>query len=246
MKKLVEKSSERGHFNFNWLDTHHSFSFGSYFNREKMGFGALRVLNDDTIMAGAGFGTHPHEDMEIITIPLSGVLNHKDSTGTEGNIVSGDVQVMSAGTGIFHSEYNGSDKDPVSLLQIWILPEKYGIQPRYDQKNFNISSSLNQFKTVVTGDLDKFMDMDPTEKPLWINQKAYLSLAKIEQGKKINYSINDINNGAYFFLIEGKVNIDDQNLEARDSLSVYEFDDNTEIEIEALDYSYLLAIEVPM
>ena len=243
MDKYLHDSRKRGYFDFGWLKTNHSFSFGSYRDPERVHFGALRVLNDDRIMGGSGFDTHPHEDMEIITIPLSGEVKHQDSTGANGVIKTGDVQVMSAGTGIAHSEFNNLPDHYTDLLQIWITPEKYGIEPRYDQKTFDVENNPNFFLTVAAGESARFGDKD---RPLWINQNAYVSLARIEGGIELDYSIYDINNGVFFFLIDGYVNIEGENLSKRDSLEVKNFDKESSISVRAIEDSYLLVIEVPM
>src|SRR6201996_2489470 len=172
-------ASERGHINFGWLESHHSFSFGNWHNREKVHFGALRVLNDDTIKGGKGFDTHPHENMEIVTIPLKGALAHKDSTGADGIIYTGDVQIMSAGSGINHSEYNASHYDPVTLLQIWIFPKQTGTTPRHDQKSFDPTARHNHWQIIVSP--------RPEDEALKINQNARLALAKMDSGTTLDY-----------------------------------------------------------
>src|ERR1700760_5063976 len=205
-------SSERGHVNFGWLDSHHSFSFGNWHNREKVHFGALRVLNDDTIKGGKGFDTHPHENMEIITIPLKGALAHKDSTGAEGIIYSGDVQIMSAGSGIRHSEYNASHYDPVTLLQIWIFPKHSGIKPRHDQQTFDPSGRINKWQVIVSP--------RPEDDALKINQDARLALSKLDGGSSITYYSAFAGNGIYLFLLSGEIIIDGQTLQPRDGLGI--------------------------
>ncbi len=234
MKQIFHPASERGHANFGWLDSHHSFSFGSYYDPEKTNFGALRVLNDDIVTPAMGFGTHPHDNMEIVSIPLYGELAHKDSTGTNGVILTGDVQIMSAGTGIRHSEFNHSPDKNVNFLQIWILPKKLNIEPRYEQKSFSRTHSKNKWQTVVS-------PSDP--EAVWINQSAYFSFATLEPGHILNYNIHEANQGAYFFLISGKIKINDQTLERRDGLGVWE---TKEISLTAEVVSEILCIEVPM
>src|SRR6195952_706652 len=195
MKKTFHPANERGHNDIGWLKANFSFSFGPYYNPEKVQFGVLRVLNDDIIAGGAGFGTHPHDNMEIITIPLSGALEHKDSMGNIGVIKSGEVQVMSAGSGVTHSEYNHSQTEAANTLQIWLFPKERNIKPRYDQKNFNELLSPNQFTTLISP--------DKSEDTLWINQDATFSLGDFELGQKIDYTVKTPGNGVYIFVIEG-------------------------------------------
>lgn len=235
MKSIFHPASERGHVNFGWLDSHHSFSFGHWQNPDKMHFGALRVLNDDIVLGGGGFGTHPHDNMEIVSIPLTGSLAHKDSTGTDGIIKSGDVQIMSAGTGIRHSEYNASKTETVNFLQVWVFPKKENIKPHYDQKAFAINERLNKWQIVVSP--------DELDGGLWINQDARFALTKLEAGKEISYSPKFTGNGVYVFVVEGGVQVADQLLGKRDAAGIYEFDN---ILIKANVTSELLLIEVPM
>lgn len=235
MKSIFHPASERGHVNFGWLDSHHSFSFGHWQNPDKMHFGALRVLNDDIVLGGGGFGTHPHDNMEIVSIPLTGSLAHKDSTGTDGIIKSGDVQIMSAGTGIRHSEYNASKTETVNFLQVWVFPKKENIKPHYDQKAFAINERLNKWQIVVS--------TDELDGGLWINQDARFALTKLEAGKEISYSPKFTGNGVYVFVVEGGVQVADQLLGKRDAAGIYEFDN---ILIKANVTSELLLIEVPM
>ena len=191
MKAILHKAADRGHVNFGWLDSHHSFSFGHYNDPEKIHFGALRVLNDDVVSGGGGFGTHPHDNMEIVSIPLKGNLEHKDSIGTHAVIRQNDVQIMSAGTGIQHSEKNQHEGEEVRFLQIWVFPKEKNIKPRYDQKTFNPADRLNKLKTVVAPD-----DVDA----VWINQDAWFSLGKFENGHIENYKIKNDGNGVYAFV----------------------------------------------
>jgi redox-sensitive bicupin YhaK (pirin superfamily) len=177
MKTIFYPASERGHVNFGWLDSRHSFSFGNWHHPDKVHFGALRVLNDDTVEGGKGFDTHPHENMEIISIPLKGALAHKDSTGTEGIIFSGDVQIMSAGSGIRHSEYNASHYDPVNFLQLWIFPKQLNIKPRHEQKRFDTAGRNGQWQVVVSADVN--------EGGVWINQSARLSMVRLVAGTPV-------------------------------------------------------------
>ena len=224
MKTILHKAAERGHVNLGWLDSNHSFSFGHYYDPEKVHFGALRVLNDDIVNGGGGFGTHPHDNMEIVSIPIKGDLEHRDSTGREAVIRENDVQIMSAGTGIRHSEKNHSDGIPVNFLQIWILPKEKDIQPRYDQKTFKAEDRQNKLLTVVAPDAGS---------AVWINQDAWFSLGNFEGGKKEVYPLHKLGNGAYVFVLEGSVKIGDVQLNKRDALGI---SDTSEFEIEAIRY----------
>ena len=235
MKTQFYPASERGHVNFGWLDSYHSFSFGNWYDAEKVHFGALRVLNDDMVKEGKGFDTHPHDNMEIVSIPLKGALAHKDSTGQEGIIYSGDVQIMSAGSGIRHSEYNASHYDPVNFLQVWIFPKQRNIKPRHDQKTFDLAGRAGKWQVVVSP--------DEKEGGVWINQDARFAMTRIAAGKTIDFSPAFKDNGVYIFVLEGEVTIDGKKLERRDALGISGTDSFT---IEAGPDSELLAIEVPM
>jgi len=235
MKKIFHPANERGHNDIGWLKANFSFSFGPYYNPEKVHFGALRVLNDDIIAGGTGFGTHPHDNMEIITIPISGALEHRDSMGSHGVISAGEVQVMSAGTGIQHSEFNHSKTDAANTLQIWLFPKEMNIEPRYDQKSFTDRLKPNQFTTLVSP--------FKSEDALWINQDAIFSMGDFDAGQSINYDIKIPGNGAYIFLIEGKIEIDGTILNKRDALGV---EDISSITIQAEAHSRILIMEVPM
>ena len=234
MKTILHKSNTRGVAFFGWLDSKHTFSFGRYYHPDRMNFGALRVLNDDIVEAGMGFGTHPHDNMEIISIPLSGALAHKDSTGNEKIIQSGEVQIMSAGTGLSHSEYNHSKSEKVNFLQVWVMPKKLNIQPRYEQKMFDVTGRLNQFQTVVAPD---------NEDAVWINQDAWFSLAKIESGQSLTYQLHNENSGIYVFVIEGKVKISETMLDKRDGMGIYQ---TNQVIVDASENAEILVIEVPM
>jgi hypothetical protein len=236
MKKILYPSSTRGHANHGWLNTHHSFSFANWFNPDQMHFGALRVLNDDEIAGGMGFGTHPHKDMEIVTIPLEGDLEHKDSMGNSGVIKAGDVQVMSAGTGIEHSEFNHNRDKACKLLQIWVFPRKKHVEPRYDQITLDQSKMKNQFSLVVSP--------NQNDKGVWVHQNTWFHLAELDEGKYLDYKLKgDTNNGVYFFLIEGSVTVGDETLNKRDAVGIW---DIKSIPVEATEKSKLLAIEIPM
>lgn len=235
MKTIFHSAKDRGHASFGWLDSNHSFSFGNWYNPEKVHFGALRVLNDDIVKGGAGFGTHPHDNMEIVSIPLSGSIAHKDSTGTDGIIETGDVQIMSAGKGIRHSEYNASKNDSVNFLQVWVLPKLANIQPRYDQKKFSESDRTNKWQVVVS----------PNENDggVWINQDARFSLSVLEAGKELEYSNAFKGNGVYLFVIDGEVEAAGQKLDKKDAVGISETESFT---VKANKDSKVLAIEVPM
>ncbi len=235
MKTLYYPAAERGHANLGWLDSYHSFSFGQWQNAEKMHFGALRVLNDDVVKGGAGFGTHPHDNMEIVSIPLSGALAHKDSTGRNEIINTGDVQIMSAGSGIAHSEFNASKTAPVNFLQVWLFPKQRNITPRYEQKTFDTAGRNNQWQVVVSP--------DEKDNAVWINQDAKFSLAQIEAGKELNYINAFADTGVYFFVLEGSVNIAGQDLNKRDAIGV---SSSNEVTVKANETTQMLAIEVPM
>jgi hypothetical protein len=235
MKIIFHKSTARGYADHGWLQTYHTFSFAGYHDPERIRFGLLRVLNDDTVQPGMGFGMHPHDNMEIVTIPLQGSLAHRDSMGNEEVIHAGEVQVMSAGTGLYHSEYNASQKDHVSLLQIWVFPKVRDVKPRYAQKLFDIRDRINKFQTVVSP--------DKTEGKLWLNQDVYFSLGNFTKNQKVNYKIKHPGNGAYIFVIEGSVIINGEKLNRRDGLGLEEAD---KFEIEVKDNSEILIIDVPM
>lgn len=234
MQTVFHPANTRGHANHGWLDANHSFSFGSWYNPERIHFGMLRVLNDDIVKAGFGFGKHPHDNMEIITIPLKGALEHKDNTGGHGIIKRNDVQLMSAGSGVEHSEFNHSKTEDVNLFQLWIFPDRKNVAPRYDQKTFNEVDRLNTFQTVV-----KPYGNDG----LWIYQNAFISLANFTKSQKANYNIQSTGNGAYILVIEGSVEIDGNILNKRDAIGVW----NTEsIDVIISENAELLVIEVPM
>lgn len=235
MKTVFHPANERGTNDFGWLNAHHSFSFGQWYNPEKVHFGALRVLNDDIVKGGGGFPTHPHDNMEIVTIPLTGALAHKDSTGGNGIIQSGDVQIMSAGTGIRHSEFNASATDEVNLLQIWVFPKFDNITPRYDQKTFDIADRNNKWQIVVSP--------DETDGGLWINQDARFAQTQLDAGKKITYTNKYNGNGMYIFVKEGSVKVGDQTVGKRDAIGIYKTDI---VEIEAIENADILLIEIPM
>lgn len=235
MKSVLHKANSRGHANHGWLDTHHTFSFANYYNPERMNFGVLRVLNDDVVAAGRGFGTHPHDNMEIISIPLEGDLEHKDSMGNVAVIKEGDVQVMSAGTGIFHSEYNKNRDQEVRFLQIWVFPNKRDVEPRYDQIKLDDEKLRNQFHQILSP--------TPNDEGVWIHQNAWFHLGKLEKGTKLTYDLNDQHNGVYAFVLNGNLTINDQTLNQRDGYGVWDVD---KINISADSNARILLMEVPM
>jgi quercetin 2,3-dioxygenase len=234
-KPVIHRANSRGYFDHGWLKTFHTFSFAGYYDKTRVHFGMLRVLNDDIVEPGEGFGTHPHDNMEIVTIPLAGALAHKDSIGHEEVITANEVQVMSAGTGLTHSEYNASDKDPVNLLQIWVFPKEHNVKPRYDQRIYDPFLMKNTVFTVVSP--------DKREDSLWLNQDAYFSLSDLNEGKEVEYKINTKGNGVYVFVIEGKILAGDETLERRDGMGI---EDIEFVKVKALTGSRILFIEIPM
>lgn len=232
---LLHKANTRGHANHGWLNSYHTFSFASYYNPERMRFGVLRVLNDDTVQAGMGFGTHPHENMEIISIPLSGDLEHKDSMGNLQVIREGDIQVMSAGTGIQHSEYNRNADKSVKFLQIWIIPNKYGVQPRYDQISLDSAKMKDKFLQILSP--------NPEDEGVWIHQDAWFHRGKFEQENLINYTVKKQGNGLYVFMIQGEAAIEGQKLQEKDGLGIIGLE---EIQISIAAGADILLMEVPM
>jgi len=235
MKTIVHKAASRGHANHGWLDSYHSFSFGSYHNPERMNFGALRVLNDDTVAPGRGFGTHPHRDMEIISIPLEGDLKHMDSMGNVAVIREGDIQVLSAGTGISHSEYNKNQDQEVKFLQIWIIPNKQGVSPRYGQTSIGELAKKDEFYQIVSPNTE--------EQGVWIHQDAWFHMGDLGMGTKATYRLKNKANGVYVFVLSGQVAINGQPLGKRDGMGIWEV---SEFEVAAEEPSKVLLMEVPM
>jgi quercetin 2,3-dioxygenase len=235
MKTLLFKAADRGTADYGWLKPNYYFSFAQYHDPAKVHFGLLRVLNDDFIAGGGAFPTHPHDNMEIVTIPFTGALKHKDSTGGEGIIQAGDIQIMSAGSGVQHSEANASATDPVTLFQVWIFPKERNIKPRYDQKTFDVTERANQWQTVVSP--------IAADQALWINQDARFSLTSLAAGKEISYTTAFKNNGVFLVVINGSVEIDGQQLHKRDALGISEIE---KFSVIASEDAELLAIEIPM
>ncbi|MBO6606607.1 pirin family protein [Psychroserpens sp.] len=237
MKTIVHKADTRGFANHGWLKSHHTFSFASYQNPERMNFGALRVLNDDVVQPKMGFGTHPHQNMEIISIPLQGALSHKDSMGNKRAIEVGEVQVMSAGTGLTHSEFNDSKTDEVNFLQLWILPEEMSVKPNYEQRQFSTEGKRNQLQTVVA----------PKDKlegdALPISQQAYIYRTVLDAEKTIETNVKSKGNGMYVFVVDGNIEVADQDLNKRDAIGISDIDPIT---ITAKNNAELVIIEVPM
>ncbi|WP_108424293.1 pirin family protein [Flagellimonas amoyensis] len=235
MKTVLHKADTRGHADHGWLNSHHTFSFAAYQNPERMHFGVLRVLNDDQVAPGKGFGSHPHDNMEIISIPLEGDLEHKDSMGNVTTIKEGDVQVMSAGTGIFHSEYNKNDDKQVKFLQIWVFPNKRNVEPRYDQISIRDIEKKNAFYQVLSP--------NPDDEGVWVHQDAWFHLGKFESGAMDTYTIKKEGNGVYVFVLEGTVDINGQQLEKRDGFGLWETDS---FDLKSNTDSRVLLMEVPM
>lgn len=235
MQKIIHRAESRGHANHGWLDSHHSFSFANYYDPSKMGFGALRVLNDDRVAPSGGFGTHPHNNMEIISIPLSGDLEHKDSMGNVAVIKEGDVQVLSAGTGIFHSEYNKNQDKEVRFLQIWVIPNKMNVEPRYDQISIRDVEKENAFYQILSP--------NKADDGVWIHQDAWFHMGQFEQGRSGHYSLKNSDNGLYVFVLEGQVDIEGNKLNRRDAIAIWE---TNRISLDAWTDSKLLLMEIPL
>lgn len=232
---VLHKADTRGHANHGWLNSWHSFSFANYYNPERMHFGVLRVLNDDTVEAGMGFGTHPHDNMEIISIPLEGDLEHKDSMGNVAVIRNGDIQVMSAGTGIFHSEYNRNKENLVKFLQIWVFPNQRNVTPRYDQITLDLADRKNKLQQILSPNAD--------DAGVWIYQDAWFHLADFDPGVSADYTVKKSGNGVYTFVLKGDITVNGQPLNARDGLGIWDAD---KISIKADSNAEFLMMEVPM
>ena len=236
METILHKANTRGVANHGWLKSFHSFSFANYYNPQKMHFGVLRVLNDDEVAPGMGFGTHPHDNMEIISIPLSGELKHRDSMGNEAVIRTGEIQVMSAGTGIQHSEFNASTEAPVKFLQIWIFPNKKNVTPRYDQIQLPDLAKHNTLYQVLSP--------NPEDAGVWIHQNAWFHMGTFNRGKGFDYDLQDKSNGIYLFVLEGSLSVANEKLEARDAIGM---SNSTQITGEILEENTrILLMEIPM
>ena len=228
-------AESRGHADHGWLNTYHSFSFGSYYNPDSMHFGALRVLNDDTVAPGRGFGRHPHDNMEIISIPLEGDLKHEDSMGNSGVIREGDVQVMSAGTGIQHSEFNKNSDRPVKFLQIWVIPDSQNVEPRYDQISLRELEQKNTFYT--------FLTLEKDDDGVWIHQNAWFSMGRFDKSLETTYKFHKESNGLYVFALDGDAEIADQELNRRDAIGIW---NTASVDFKVKPGARLLLLEVPM
>ena len=236
MKSTFYPASERGHADFGWLNSYHSFSFGNWHNPDKVHFGALRVLNDDMVKGGSGFDLHPHENMEIISIPLEGDLQHEDSMGNVAVIKKGDIQAMSAGTGIFHSEFNKNKGELVKFLQIWIFPNKKNVEPRYSQITLNVEDRHNK--------LQQILSPNANDGGVWIHQDAWFHLGKFDKDFSTDYNFKKKGNGVYAFVLNGDITIDGQQLNTRDGFEIWDTD-KISIKANSQD-AELLLMEVPM
>ena len=234
MKTVIDKANTRGYFNHGWLKTYHTFSFADYYNPRRIHFGALRVLNDDTVAPGEGFGMHPHKNMEAVSIPLQGYLRHGDSVENESTIAPGEIQVMSTGTGIYHSEYNASKTEDAKFLQIWIMPRERNTRPVYQDFSITELERPNELAVIVSPD---------GSTPASLLQDTWFSIGKVEAGKKLGYHMHQSHAGVYIFLIEGEIVVDGEVLKRRDGMGVY---DTNSVELETLKDSHILLIEVPM
>ncbi len=233
---ILHKANTRGHANHGWLDSHHTFSFANYYNPERMNFGVLRVLNDDRVSEGMGFGTHPHDNMEIISIPLDGDLEHKDSMGNTATIKHGDIQVMSAGTGITHSEYNPNQDRLVKFLQIWVFPNKRNVTPRYDQITLKAEDRRNKLQQILSPNTD--------DAGVWIHQDAWFHLGTFDKEVESDYTLKKEGNGVYAFVLKGQFKLNEQQLDERDGLGIW---DTAAFKLKAMTQdAEILLMEVPM
>lgn len=237
METVIHKADSRGFADHGWLKARHTFSFAGYFDPSRVQFGALRVLNDDIVAGGMGFGTHPHDNMEIITIPLKGAIAHKDSMGNSATVNAGEIQVMSAGTGIQHSEFNPSPTDELNLLQIWLFPNKRNVEPRYDQRALDTVAMENRFAQILS----------PSEQDdnVWIHQHAWFHLGNFDAGKTASYELKDPTSGLYAFVIEGEVSVNGEKLDKRDALAITNAGKDS-IHFDFSKDSRVLLMEVPM
>jgi len=236
MNTVLHKADTRGDADHGWLHSKHTFSFANYYNPERMNFGVLRVLNDDTVSESRGFGAHPHRNMEIVSIPLEGDLKHQDNMGNATLIKAGDIQVMSAGTGVMHSEYNNNPDKPVKFLQIWIMPNKQGVAPRYDQITLDTADRKNKLQQVLSPNVD--------DAGVWIHQNAWFNMTQLDKGKELQYPLNDAeNNGVYAFVLKGDATVNGQTLHERDGFGIW---DVANLDIKADTDTEILLMEVPM
>ncbi|WP_116127792.1 pirin family protein [Lewinella sp. IMCC34183] len=236
MKTVYHPAASRGHANHGWLNTHHTFSFASYYDPQRMQFGALRVLNDDEVVAGRGFGSHPHDNMEIISLPLEGDLEHRDSMGNTTVIREGDIQVMSAGTGVVHSEKNKNLDRAVKFLQIWVFPKERGVEPRYDQIHLDAGAERGRWQVVAAP--------EPRDGAVWLHQDAYFSITRAERGQALDYPLHQSGHGVYLFVLEGSAEVDGHSLGRRDGLGITETE--TFRLVAGAEGARVLAMEVPM
>lgn len=234
MKTIIDRASSRGYFNHGWLKTYHTFSFADYYNPARMHFGALRVLNDDVIDPSMGFDTHPHKNMEVISIPLKGYLRHGDSIKNTRTITPGDIQVMSTGKGIYHSEYNGSDKEQAELLQIWVFPNELNTEPEYNDYDIRKLLKKNHLALFISPD---------GKAPASIRQDAWFSMGSFDAGQELEYKLHKDGNGVYMFVIEGEVETDGITLSRRDGIGISE---TKEFKVKVIKEATLLLMEVPM
>jgi redox-sensitive bicupin YhaK (pirin superfamily) len=233
---VIHRANSRGTANHGWLQANFSFSFANYYNPDRMHFGVLRVLNDDIIAPGRGFGTHPHDNMEIITIPLEGSLEHKDSMGNVSVIQSGEIQVMSAGTGIKHSEFNAKKDTPVKAFQIWLFPKYKNVQPRYDQLKLDVTKRKNKFQQILSP--------NPNDEGVWIHQDAWFHMADMDNGRQLTYKTKKSGNGLYIMVVHGSAVIEGQNLGERDALGIW---NTAQVNIKSVSpKTQILVLDVPM
>jgi len=236
MKTVLYRASTRGHMYHGWLDTHHTFSFANYYNPDRMHFGALRVVNDDIVEGGEGFGKHPHDNMEIVSIPLYGDLEHKDSMGHKSVIHAGEIQVMSAGSGLYHSEYNSSADKPLNFFQIWVFPNKQNVEPRYDQKKFDFLEKKNSLVQVVSPNAE--------DGSLWLHQDTWFHLGTFDKDAEAEYKLKKKGDGVFAMVIEGEFEIGNEKLHHRDGMGIWDIDS---VQIKSLtENGRILLIEVPM
>ncbi|MDR3046871.1 MAG: pirin family protein [Bacteroidales bacterium] len=236
MKTELFKAESRGHADHGWLDTHHTFSFARYYNPDRIQFGALRVVNDDIVIGGEGFGTHPHDNMEIVSIPLYGALEHKDSMGNGSVIRSGEVQVMSAGTGVTHSEFNADATLPLNFFQIWVFPNEDNVEPRYGQQQFGFEGNKNKLMQIVSP--------DPNDEGLWIHQNAWFNMGTFDKNHTFDYAFKSEGDGLFAMVVEGEFEVEGQKLLHRDALGLW---DTSSVHITSLsENARILLIEVPM